>query len=89
MVEIIDMKDSQLHVQYGTNPSSLVVVLIASNAVVVVTSLIFTPFILVQNVAPQPSINKDPNLKVESLVSRCLRPQACHSLTKPYLGVRE
>ncbi len=36
---------------------------------VVVTSLILSPFILIQKVAAQPSIIKDPSQKVESLVS--------------------
>jgi glucose/arabinose dehydrogenase len=58
-----------MHRAYRTNSASFMVVLIASNALVVVTSVILSPFIIVQYAAAQPSIIKDPNLKVESLVS--------------------
>jgi aldose sugar dehydrogenase len=58
-----------MHRAYRTNSASFMVVLIATITLVVVTSVILSPFILVQNAAAQPSIIKDRNLKVESLVS--------------------
>jgi aldose sugar dehydrogenase len=65
MIEITDMKD----VQYRRNPAPLMIILIVGITLVVVTGLVFSPFMLIQNVAAQPAIMKDPNLKVESLVS--------------------
>jgi glucose/arabinose dehydrogenase len=83
------MKYGPLDVQYRTNPSSFVIVLIASIALVVVTSLILSPFILIQKVAAQPSIIKDPNLKVESLVSGLSSPTSMAFVDNNHILVLE
>jgi aldose sugar dehydrogenase len=56
------------YIQYRTNPASFIVVLVAGIALGV-TGLTLSPFIPTHNAAAQPSILKDPNLKVESMVS--------------------
>ena len=83
------MKYGPLHVQYRTNPSSFVIVIIASVALVVVTSLIHSPFLLIQKVAAQPSIIKDTNLKVESLVSGLSSPTCMAFLDNNHILVLE
>ncbi|MDP9287765.1 MAG: PQQ-dependent sugar dehydrogenase [Thermoproteota archaeon] len=83
------MKYDPLHISYRTNPSSFVIVLIASIALVVVTSLILSPFILIQKVAAQPSIIKDPNLKVESLVSGLSSPTSMAFVDNNHILVLE
>ena len=58
-----------MHRPYRTNPASFMVVLVAGIAFVVASSVILNPLILGQNAAAQPSIIKDPILKVESVIS--------------------
>ena len=83
------MKYGPLDVQYRTNPSSFVIVLIASIALFDVTSLILSPFTLIQKVADQPSIIKDPNLKVESLVSGLSSPTSMAFVDNNHILVLE
>jgi len=58
-----------MHRPYKTDPASFTVVHLGGIAFVVVSSVIVSPLILAENAAAQPSIIKDPNLKVESMVS--------------------
>jgi aldose sugar dehydrogenase len=83
------MKYGPLDVQDRTNPSSFVIVLIASIALFDVTSLILSPFTLIQKVAAQPSIIKDPSLKVESLVSGLSSPTSMAFIDNNHILVLE
>jgi glucose/arabinose dehydrogenase len=75
--------------QYRTNPASFIVVLIACIALVAASSLTLSPFILAQNASAQPSIIKDPNLKVESLVSGLSLPTSMAFLDNIHILVLE
>jgi glucose/arabinose dehydrogenase len=83
------MKYGPLDVQDRTNPSSFVIVLIASIALFDVTSLNLSPFTLIQKVAAQPSIIKDPSLKVESLVSGLSSPTSMAFIDNNHILVLE
>jgi glucose/arabinose dehydrogenase len=83
------MKYGPLDVQDRTNPSSFVIVLIASIALFDVTSLILSPFTLIQKVVAQPSIIKDPSLKVESLVSGLSSPTSMAFIDNNHILVLE
>jgi hypothetical protein len=54
---------------YGLYRINHVSFMIALLPFVVGAGLIFSPFVLLQTVAAQPSIIKDPNLRVESVLS--------------------
>ena len=65
IMEITDMN----YAGYRINHASFMIAFLVGIALVVVTGLIFNPFILTQKLAAQPSIIKDPNLKVDSVAS--------------------
>ncbi len=87
ILKITNMKRRWLCKCKSTNPSFLMIVLIAG--ITIISSLTFAPFITIQYVLAQPSIIKDPTLKAESIISGLSSPTSMAFLDNNQILVLE